>query len=280
MTGARRDGLVQKKSLSQVFLHDDRPCRTLVRQLQSWGVSRVLEVGPGKGVLTQLLVEAGLQVTAVEKDERFAAYVRALAPKWRKAGSGEDLLTIEEGDFLEFDLNEWLEKNSEAAPGSQAVVGNIPYNISSPIVLKVLPLLQKMAGSIFLTQLEFAERLAARAGTKDYGSLTVLTNLYGAGNIIEKVSRTLFTPVPKVDSAVLTLTPLATPNSAEEIRAVEKISRVVFQQRRKKLSNSIAPFVQKDANMEKCPVDLGRRPETLTVKEFKDLAAFLRSKES
>lgn len=273
----RSADLQQKKSLGQVFLKESWPCEKVVETLLQWQVTEVLEIGPGKGALTSLLLKAGFKVTAVEKDERFAEFVREHASQWAK-DPNHFSFTVVEADFLEFGLADWLEQSTTPAEkgGRCAIVGNIPYNISTPILLKTFEVLNQTIGAIFLTQLEFAERVAAKAGGKEYGSLSVLCSLHSMPTMIAKVPKEAFTPVPKVDSALITLTPKNPPETPARIRMVESISRRVFQQRRKMLRNSLAAFLGKGATpAPDFPIDLNRRPETLSLQEFTELAEYL-----
>ena len=266
----------QKKSLGQVFLREPWPCERVVAELLQWRVSRVLEIGPGKGALTTLLLKAGLKVTAVEKDARFAEYVRSQAAEWTSGAKGAELSVVET-DILDFDLSGWLPDShhpKDSGIPKCAVVGNIPYNISTPIFLKTFSVIDRLAGAIFLTQLEFAERIAALPGGKEYGSLSVLTSLHCLASLLAKVSREAFTPVPKVDSALVSLVPRAVPFTKEEVKAVESVSRRVFQQRRKMLRNTLAPILPPEGGGS-CPIDLMRRPETLSLDEFITLAKYL-----
>jgi len=262
----RRDQfLQQRKALGQVFLATDWPARRVVEKVQAWKVTRVLEIGPGAGVLTGLLLEAGLKVTAVEKDERFA---RRLRPALGNAD--QSALTIVEEDILRFDLATWISESKERT----AVVGNIPYNISSPILLWLLPHIGNLTGAQFMVQLEFGARLAATVDTKDYGSLSVFAQIRSTIEMDCKVERTCFTPVPKVDSALISIRPRKDVPPMEVLKRTESITRAAFTQRRKKLRNGVRPFL-KGKNEEDCPIDLNRRAETLTPEEFTTLAGYL-----
>ncbi|MEY4631938.1 MAG: hypothetical protein RIQ81_2058 [Pseudomonadota bacterium] len=254
----------QKKSLGQVFLNDDWPVRRTIEILQDWGAKHVIEIGPGGAILTSALSNAGFDVTAIEKDDRFAERVKD------QQLPGVEVVNC---DVLEFDLGAWLDR-VEKSGGKAAVVGNIPYNISTPIIMWVLPHLHRIAGATFLVQLEFAARLASSPGTKDYGSLSVYTQLRANVALDCKVGREFFTPVPKVDSAIVLMNHRKHALGPELLRKVETVSRAAFHQRRKKLRNAVKPFLSGRIEAE-CPVDLNRRPETLSLDEFVELARFL-----
>jgi 16S rRNA (adenine1518-N6/adenine1519-N6)-dimethyltransferase len=257
----------QKKSLGQVFLNTTWPVQRVVEQILDLGIKRVIEIGPGNGILTEALSTAGINVTAIEKDHRFAERLT------ERAGRGElPGVQVLNEDILRFDLEDWI---SSANQSSLGIVGNIPYNISTPIVMRVLPHLQKLRAATLMVQLEFAKRLSATQDTKDYGSLSVYCQLRAFCDFNFKVEKACFTPVPKVDSAVITLRPRTEPLATDQVlKHTETICRVVFTQRRKKIRNTVKPFL-KDTDETSCPIDLNRRPETLTPQDFIDLAKFL-----
>ena len=263
----RHDYPVQRKALSQVFLRAEWPVHKVVEKLKSWHVSRVLEVGPGGGMLTKALVAGGLKVTAVEKDERFA---EKLVDHFRADPTAQGRVDIVRRDVLRFDLGEWLTVSGEPT----AIVGNIPYHISSPILIWALPYLNQVKGACFMVQLEFAQRLAANPDTKAYGSLSVFAQLRAKVELDCKVDRSCFTPIPKVDSALITLRGKGTPLSTKLLNKVEIVTRSSFNQRRKILKNAIKAYLSEDRELSS-PIDLSRRPETLWPEEFVALAQHL-----
>lgn len=258
----------QKKSLSQVFLKTEWPVQRVVEKLREWHITRVLEIGPGGGVMTRLLLENPWKITAIEKDGRFVERLQDLYDTRQKEYPGS--LEILHEDILKFDLGAWLDRSQEPT----AVIGNIPYAISSPIVLWVLPHLQKLKGVEFLVQLEFASRLAGAVNSKDYGSLSVYTQLRAQVSLECKVERSCFTPVPKVDSALVVLKARPQTLSEEFMLKVETVTRASFTQRRKKLRNAIRPFLSEE-RLSQCPIDLNRRPDSLRPEEFVELARFI-----
>jgi 16S rRNA (adenine1518-N6/adenine1519-N6)-dimethyltransferase len=253
----------QKKSLSQIFLKVDWPGKKTAELLKSLNIRSVLEIGPGGGILTQELLAEGLAVTAVETDDRFAELLREKF--------SEEKFKVIHQDFMMFDLDKWVEET----PGPLAVCGNIPYHISSPIILKVMPYLTQLKGSMFLVQLEFAQRLVSKPSSKSYGSLSVYTQLRSKAEIAFKVDRHEFTPVPKVDSALVVMFPREDELSLDTLKKVESVTRLAFLNRRKKLSNGLAPILNKETVAD-CPVDLNKRPDALTPEEFVALALFLK----
>jgi len=252
--------LYQKKALGQVFLKERWPVERMADTVWDWGARQVLEIGPGLAVLTDALLAKGLHVTAVEKDDRFAALLKL------REDRGEPLKIFNQ-DVLEFDLGEWVK--SSKAP--KAVLGNIPYNISTPILTWCLEQLRDLHGGLFMVQLEFAERIAAAPDTSEYGSISVFAQIRAEVALEFEVSRGCFSPVPKVDSAVLSLKWRDHGLSPELLRRTEVITRAAFNQRRKKLSNGIKAFTS-ELDLESSPIDLHRRPATLTPAEFIKLA--------
>lgn len=264
----REPKLSQKKSLGQVFLQEDWPCRKMVEQLVAWKVEQVIEIGPGLGVLTRLLLEAGINVLAVEKDGRFAERLSEAAKTFSYPGK----LSVLNQDILKVDLAAWLKT---PAGGVKAVCGNIPYNISSAILQWLLPSLQQLKGALLMVQWEFAQRVAATTNTKSYGSLSIFAQLRAKVKLEFKVARACFHPVPKVDSGVLSLLPLSQKEPEPVLRAVEQLTLKAFSQRRKMLSNSLSAFLD-EATSKNFPLDLSRRCETVQPSEFILIAKYLK----
>jgi 16S rRNA (adenine1518-N6/adenine1519-N6)-dimethyltransferase len=189
-----------------------------------------VEIGPGRGALTAHLLERADRVVAVEIDPILVQYLRA---KFR----GADRLELVEGDILRVDLARW---------GPAVVVGNLPYYITSPIVEKVLGLGAALTRAVFLVQKEVAERLTAAPGSRDYGYLTVATQFFAQVEYLFTVPPAAFQPAPKVDSAVVRLTPrreLPGADPAEFLR----FASLCFQHKRKTLRNNLSEAYGRDA---------------------------------
>lgn len=263
----RQGEITQKKSLGQVFLNTDWPVKRMVEQVVQFGIQRVIEIGPGNGILTLALAEAGIKVTAVEKDDRFAQRLLEVTTEEQRK-----LIDVHNGDILKFDLEGWIKDGGNAR---SAVIGNIPYNISTPIVMWGLPHLHHLTAMMFMVQLEFAQRIVSAPDSKDYGSLSVYCQLRAMCDFNFEVNKTCFTPIPKVDSAVITIRPRSEPAAPDKhLQFTETICRVAFTMRRKKLRNGVKPFMGQ-LKEEDCPIDLNRRAETLSPNDFVRLAAFL-----
>jgi 16S rRNA (adenine1518-N6/adenine1519-N6)-dimethyltransferase len=191
----------------------------------------VIEIGPGKGALTEKLLERADRVVAIEVDP-------AMVEHLRQRFAGEARLEIVQNDVLETDLNRW---------GPAAVAGNLPYYITSPIVRRVLAMSPAPNRVVLLMQKEVAERLAARPGTRDFGLLTTETALFADVKLLFEVKPGSFQPPPKVDSALVLLTPH--PRAAElglgDVDGFIEFLGRCFRQKRKMLRNNLAPFYGK-----------------------------------
>lgn len=199
------------------------------------GVPAVIEVGPGKGALTECLLDRAEKVIAIEVDPYLIHY---LLQKFREATQSGRLVLIE-GDVLKTELRTW---------GPAAVAGNLPYYITSPILEKVFSLGDTWTRAVFLVQAEVAARLAAHPGTRDFGYLSVQTQIYAQAEILFPVSRTAFRPPPKVDSAVVRLEPrnagaMLGPGNPD---AFLRFASACFRHKRKTLRNNLAPVYGKE----------------------------------
>jgi 16S rRNA (adenine1518-N6/adenine1519-N6)-dimethyltransferase len=255
----------KKSSLSQVFLIDKSPCHQVLEELLQNKVKHVIEIGPGGGILTNVLLAAGLSVVALEKDQR---YCEVLRHKY-EAQISSGLLVIKNIDALEFDFSEFTENSQHQ--GYLGVCGNIPYNISSPLIIKLVPLLEKINVFTLLTQKEFAQRLSALPSRKSYGSLSIFLQLRANIKFVIEVKRHLFQPIPKVDSAIISCTPPKKIYDKDLLRASEKISKALFTKRRKKLRNSLKSFIANKQEKFPSKWDLDKRCEDLNPQEFLDL---------
>lgn len=262
-----------KKEFGQNFLIDDNVLSRIVSCVAPKPEDCILEVGPGRGALSRLLVASGARFVAVEWD-------RELIPLLNAEFAGNDRVEIGHGDILRVDLRQIL---SSRAPGRKwKVAANLPYNISSQVLFKFMEECDLFEGLVLMLQKEVGDRLTAPPGCKEYGALTVLLRLHFDIRREFIVKPGSFRPIPKVDSAVLSFTPLAAPRV--EVGDEELFRRVVkggFNQRRKTLLNSLrsAGFDDADgtltAALAACSVDGMRRGETLSLEEFGALSRAL-----
>ena len=247
-----------KKRLGQHFLTDLSIARDIADTVDVCPDMPVLEVGPGMGVLTQFLLEKERPVKVVEIDEESVAYLRQNLNKL-----GDD--NIIPDDFLKMHLDRIF-------GGSQfMLIGNYPYNISSQIFFKMLDFKEYIPYCSGMIQKEVGERLAATPGTKAYGILSILVQLWYDVEYLFTVSENVFSPPPKVKSAVV----LMKRNGRTELECDEallkKIVKGTFNQRRKKMRNSIQQIVGKESGLLNDPI-MEKRPEQVSIEEFIELA--------
>jgi 16S rRNA (adenine1518-N6/adenine1519-N6)-dimethyltransferase len=248
---------VAKKRFGQHFLHDPGILRRITAATQAAAGETLLEIGPGPGGLTAELVRTGSRVVAIEKDRDLVPSLRA---RWPEAH-------IIEGDALELDWHQIV------GPGPFRIVGNIPYNITTPLIEKALtPPRPRVV--VFLVQRELADRVAAHAGSGTYGALSVGVQVVASVERLFTVPAGAFKPRPKVDSAVLRMTPLAEP-------LIDDRERVPFRQfvvglfsfRRKQLGRGLreltgAAPAAASAWLGEAGIDETARPETLEPRRF------------
>lgn len=222
-------GLAPRKSLGQNFLHDRNIVRKIVALARAFPPP-YLEIGPGLGALTGPLAESVVPVLAVEVDRGLAAHLRE-----RFAGTAVEIL---EADFLAVDDREWRRR----FPRGGTVVGNLPYSISSPVVLRLIELRSLFPRAVLMLQREMAERLCAKPGGKEYGILSVYLSVLAEARREFPVGRGCFHPSPDVDSAVLTVRFFGDfPDRLVE--ALRTVVRAAFARRRKTLRNAPVPFL-------------------------------------
>jgi len=261
------------RRLGQHFLTDANILRKIVDALDPAPTDVVLEIGAGKGSLTQQLLARGLRVIAVEKDRRLAADLAA-----RNAERGTERLSVVDGDALRVDWHALLETHL-AVPRSALrvprfkVVGNIPYYITSPLIAKALtpPLPERI---VFLVQAEVADRAVATPGSKAYGALSVGVQALCRAEKLFSVKPGAFHPMPKVAGALLCLAPLAEPLILpEESARFRAFVTGCFGRRRKQLRNAVAgatgaPAPTVAEGLRALGLDPAARPETLPPSQF------------
>lgn len=256
-----------KKSLGQNFLRDPNYLKKIVDAARVGPEDQVLEIGPGLGHLTRVLASRARKVLALELDER-------LIPLLRKEFSMILNVEIVQADAIDYPY--------EALQDRWKVVANLPYYISTPIIQKLVACRDKFTTLTLMLQQEVAERVASLPGGKEYGYLSVLVQLYAEPRIEFMVPPSAFSPKPEVNSAVITLTIRDRPAVAvsDEIFFV-RVVKAAFSQRRKTLRNALkqlnVPAEKMAMVLIKTGIDLSRRAETLTVKEFGLLADYLSS---
>jgi 16S rRNA (adenine1518-N6/adenine1519-N6)-dimethyltransferase len=251
-------GINPKKRLSQNFLIDGNIIRKIVREAQLQPGDPVIEIGPGPGSLTEALLSTEARVLAVEKDA-------VLAQALERLKNPSNHLDVFCEDILSFSLEEHLKSDKKAQ-----VIANLPYNITTPILIKLVPMHRWIKRIIVMVQEEVARRMTAKPGTKEYGSLTVFLNFYANVHYAFGVSGHCFFPVPDVQSAVVTLD-LKEPPLVEDEAQFFKMTRTAFEHRRKMLRGSLRDLYPPAAieagltMLQKSPL---ARPEELSTEEF------------
>lgn len=260
---------IAKKSLGQNFLIDPEALATIVDSLDLKRGEPVLEIGPGIGFLTELLIESGAQVTAVELDDNLVTRLKNTFGK---------KLNVVHKNFLDFDLDEY-------GPEKFKVVGNIPYHITTPIFTHLFGevgephswshKIQKVAMTI---QYEVALRLVARPGEKDYSRLTLLSNYFTVAKLEKKLPQDSFLPAPKVRSAIVSLEPLSEPPiECIDLKLLRHLIQLGFGSRRKMLKNTLHSLESQmdeplDNILRSCGISVGARAEDLSLTKFAALA--------
>lgn len=243
-----------KKALGQHFLKDQNIARKIVESLKAESIGKVIEIGPGMGVLTRFLLERNEFITIpVEVDHESVEYLLAAYPQL--AG------VLIENDFLELDLNSITSEKL-------AVIGNFPYNISSQIFFRVLENRSQVEEVVCMIQKEVAQRIASKPGSKEYGILSVLLQAFYKIEYLFTVHENVFSPPPKVKSGVIRLTRNQTISLDCDEKLFFRVVKATFNQRRKVISNSlkaVTPVIEKEH-----PLFL-KRPEQLSVANFIEL---------
>lgn len=243
-----------KKRLGQHFLIDLTIARDIADTVDVCPQLPVLEVGPGMGVLTQFLLEKKRPLKVVEIDEESVSYLCRNLPQL-----GEE--NIIPDDFLKMHLDRLFDGEPFM------LTGNYPYNISSQIFFKMLDNKELIPYCSGMIQKEVGERLAASPGKKDYGILSILVQLWYDVEYLFTVPETVFSPPPKVKSAVVRMTRNSRTSLPCSEQLFKQIVKSTFNQRRKKLRNSIQQIVGKESSLLADPI-LDKRPEQLSIEEF------------
>jgi 16S rRNA (adenine1518-N6/adenine1519-N6)-dimethyltransferase len=272
MQELRSRGVSPKRALGQHFLIDQGIAQKIVRLADLEPEDCVVEIGPGMGVLTFLMLPLVKKVIAVELDQGMADYLR------EKAEGMASLIVIRQ-DALGFDFA----KAAQAAGRRLKVVANLPYNISTPVIFRLLESRKALAHLTLMLQREVAQRISASPGGKAYGPLSIFTQLYTSPKIMMRVPPEAFYPHPKVESSLVGFEILERPRIAIDDEVFfQKVVRASFAQRRKTILNSLknsllvlGPGQKIEAALVAAGIDTRRRAETLDLIEFQRLAEAL-----
>lgn len=253
-----------RKRFGQNFLRDDGVIEAIARAISPDAQDHVVEIGPGEGALTQALIGSGCRLDAIELDRDLTA--RLLA-----SFSVYPSFKLHSADALKFDFAALC----ESPEARLRVVGNLPYNISTPLIFKLLEHVELIEDMHFMLQKEVVDRLAAVPGGKDWGRLGIMAQYYCEVSSLFDVPPEAFFPPPKVQSAIVRLVPKAAAARPDcEAAALATVVRHAFSQRRKTLRNNLKPLFDEQA-LAAAGVDPGARAETLELDTFACLARAL-----
>lgn len=247
-----------RKRFGQNFLHDPGVIGRIIAAIAPAPGDHLVEIGPGHGALTQPLLASGGRLDVVELDRDLIAGLRQM---------GHGRLIVHQGDALAFDFSTLVE------PGERLrLVGNLPYNISTPLLFHLLEQPEVIADMHFMLQLEVVQRMAAGPGGGDYGRLSVMVQYRCRVEPLFRVGAGAFRPAPKVESAVVRLVPHRTPPvDVGDERLFARVVALAFSQRRKTLRNTLRGLLDESA-IRAAGVDPGARPETLGLERFAALS--------
>ncbi|KAF1085858.1 Ribosomal RNA small subunit methyltransferase A [Sporotomaculum syntrophicum] len=261
-----------KKKFGQNFLIDGNIINKILYAADLNNMDKVVEIGPGMGALTYRLSKVAKQVFAVEID-------RAVLPLLSETLDGLENVALIEADALKINFDQLVQERTGNIAGGYKVVANLPYYITTPLIMHLLERHSNVRKIIVMVQEEVARRLTASPGTKDYGALTVAANYYAEVEMAFKVPRTVFLPRPEVDSAVVSMTVREVPAiNVKNQHIYFALVKATFQQRRKTLLNALSSMdkdLPKDRWLDifkQADIDPVRRGETLNIQEFARLA--------
>ena len=250
-----------RKSLGQNFLQDPNIINKIVAALSVGAEDVVLEIGPGRGALTERLLE-------LTKDLHLVEFDRDLVEYWQTRQESFSGLVVHGADILRFDLSQI----TQIIDAPLKIIGNLPYNISSPVLFHLMKYADDVDCQVVMLQKEVVQRMSASPGGKDYGRLSVMLQQRYDIEYLFTVPPGAFFPPPKVESAIARLTPLTKINHPVEDNIVfEKVVKQAFSQRRKTLRNTLKGILSAD-QIESLSLNPTARAETLSVKDFVALA--------
>ena len=252
----KKDSHIFRKKWGQNFLIDPNIIKKIYSTIDPRPADKIIEIGPGEGVLTKILLPRVSEILAIEIDPLLVKRLHDLDQLKKLKIINEDILRI---NIYNLDINNPVR-----------IIGNIPYNITSQIIFWLIEQLDYWSDAFIMVQKEVAHRLVAKVGTKEYGRLTVVVGAYLDIDYCFTIPPSVFVPKPKVDSAFIRFNRKRTPliNDEKYIK-FNRLVRDAFNQRRKMLKNSLSGWDISDNVKDK--VNFSRRPETLTIKEFASL---------
>lgn len=249
-----------RKRFGQNFLHDQAVIDRIIQSINPQRDDHLVEIGPGQGAITHPLSGAGAKLDCIELDRDLAKYLKTNFKL-------SERVTIHQQDILKFHLAQL-----STEPHGLRVIGNLPYNISTPVLFHLLKSHQLISDMTFMLQLEVVQRMSAGVGDKNYGRLGIMLQYYCEVEHLFNVPATAFKPQPKVSSAIVRLTPhRKKPIEVRDIKMLELVVRSAFNQRRKTLRNSLRNPMN-EAGLTELPVDLSLRPENLSLTNYIEIS--------
>ena len=249
-----------RKRFGQNFLHDENVIRKIVDAISAAKEDHLLEIGPGLGALTKELAKTGATIHCVELDADLAKSLRTEFQEY-------DSIKIIEGDALKFDLNSIATEKR-----SLRVIGNLPYNISTPIIFHLLKNSELIRDMTFMLQLEVIQRMVSKVGRRNYGRLSLMVQYYCEVEHLFNVASSAFSPKPKVVSALARLKPhSSTSIRAKDSDCLQTVIRTAFNQRRKTLRNSLKTIIP-EALLDQIAINKNQRPQDITLNEYVEIS--------
>ena len=235
-----------RKRFGQNFLVDDQIINRIISTISPKNNEIIVEIGPGKGALTIPILEHLDHLNVIEIDRDLVSLLNSVQ---------KDKLTIFEADALQFNFNQFSQKIR--------IIGNLPYNISSPLLFHLLDFREKIIDMTFMLQKEVVDRIVATHGNKTYGRLSVMMQAFFEVESIFVVPKESFEPQPKIESAILYLKTRTEP-LVKNLKPLEEIVKIAFSQRRKTLKNCLKSII----NQSQTEIDLSQRAEMLSIENF------------
>jgi 16S rRNA (adenine1518-N6/adenine1519-N6)-dimethyltransferase len=257
-----------RKRFGQNFLHDHAVIHTILASIHATANEHWVEIGPGQGALTEPLLKKNVRLDLVELD-------RDLVVLLKNKFSQREHLSIHSADALNFDFSKLVEDQEKLR-----ILGNLPYNISTPLMFHLLSYAFCIKDMHFMLQKEVVDRICASPGSKKYGRLSVMMQYYCAAESLFDVPPESFDPVPKVMSSIVRLVPYQQPPvQVDDVRCLNQTVTQAFSQRRKTLRNSLKKLIT-EGDLIALDIDPTIRAELLTLSDFARLSNFLHSREN
>jgi 16S rRNA (adenine1518-N6/adenine1519-N6)-dimethyltransferase len=252
-----------RKRFGQNFLIDQNIIDDILDHINPQAGQHIVEIGPGQGALTESLIDSGAHIYAIEID-------RDLAKLLEQNYSKHKNFKLHCADVLKFELNDLIKSHTKLR-----IVGNLPYNISSPLLFKLFNSIDIVEDMFFMLQREVALRLSAYPNSKEYGRMSIMAQYYCDMHIVVDVPSTAFDPAPKVESCVVQFIPHAKPKVAvKDHKLFQHIVTEAFSHRRKTISNALKKYITPD-QLQQLDIDPQLRAENLTIEQYANITNYV-----